>query len=111
MIFFLNLQGRLRFYCLEYSWYLIFFLFLRLSDNLPCATQFKIKETGEDQYEHGYKLGFTMNEKVCKIDPKQRSPKIRLFHCKNGQSSYINVSYGTFRGTKCILQDSICCIS
>ncbi|KAJ8306195.1 hypothetical protein KUTeg_016740 [Tegillarca granosa] len=29
-----------------------------LVDNLPCATKFELLETGEAQYEHGYKLGF-----------------------------------------------------
>lgn len=27
-------------------------------DNLPCATKFELMETGETQYEHGYRLGF-----------------------------------------------------
>lgn len=27
-------------------------------DNLPCATKFEMLETGDVQYEHGYKLGF-----------------------------------------------------
>uniref|UniRef100_A0A1W7R9E1 Transmembrane 9 superfamily member n=1 Tax=Hadrurus spadix TaxID=141984 RepID=A0A1W7R9E1_9SCOR len=29
-----------------------------LVDNLPCATKFEMLETGQPQYEHGYKLGF-----------------------------------------------------
>ena len=64
-----------------------FLTYFRLSDNLPCATQFKIKETGEDQYEHGYKLGFTMNEKVFKIDTKQTCVSIfSLWRLVNGQT-------------------------
>ncbi|CAC5396025.1 TM9SF2_4 [Mytilus coruscus] len=27
-------------------------------DNLPCATKFELMETGQIQYEHGYRLGF-----------------------------------------------------
>jgi len=29
-----------------------------LTDNLPCATKFQMLDTGDVQYEHGYKLGF-----------------------------------------------------
>ncbi|KAK3089670.1 hypothetical protein FSP39_005498 [Pinctada imbricata] len=32
-------------------------------DNLPCATKFEMLETGEIQYEHGYKLGFVKDKK------------------------------------------------
>lgn len=32
-----------------------------LIDNLPCATKFEMLETGQPEYEHGYKLGFTEN--------------------------------------------------
>lgn len=30
-----------------------------LVDNLPCATKFKLLDSEEEQYEHGYQLGFT----------------------------------------------------
>ncbi|XP_022317535.2 transmembrane 9 superfamily member 4-like [Crassostrea virginica] len=33
-------------------------------DNLPCATQFKMIDSDEIQYEHGYKLGFVKDGKV-----------------------------------------------
>ncbi|XP_048762695.1 transmembrane 9 superfamily member 4-like isoform X1 [Ostrea edulis] len=33
-------------------------------DNLPCATQFKLMDSNEVQYEHGYKLGFVKDGKV-----------------------------------------------
>lgn len=35
-----------------------------LVDNLPCATKIILPETNEVQYEQGYKLGFTMGDKV-----------------------------------------------
>ncbi|KAL5016485.1 hypothetical protein ScPMuIL_006074 [Solemya velum] len=31
-------------------------------DNLPCATKFKLLDSDEVQYEHGYKLGFVRDE-------------------------------------------------
>jgi transmembrane 9 superfamily protein 2/4 len=34
-----------------------------LTDNLPCSTKIKLK-SNEDQYEHGYRLGFTDDQKV-----------------------------------------------
>ena len=37
----------------------------RITDNLPCATKFELLETGEIQYEHGYKLGFFKDKTVC----------------------------------------------
>ena len=43
--------------------YVSMFLF-RITDNLPCATKFELLETGESQYEHGYKLGFVKDGKV-----------------------------------------------
>lgn len=33
-------------------------------DNLPCATQFKMMDSDQVQYEHGYKLGFVKDGKV-----------------------------------------------
>ena len=36
----------------------------RITDNLPCATKFELLETGEIQYEHGYKLGFYKDKTV-----------------------------------------------
>ncbi|OWF36318.1 transmembrane 9 superfamily member 4-like [Mizuhopecten yessoensis] len=36
-------------------------------DNLPCATKFEMLETGEPQYEHGYKLGF-LKENVAYLN-------------------------------------------
>ena len=36
----------------------------RITDNLPCATKFELLDTGETQYEHGYKLGFVKDNKV-----------------------------------------------
>ena len=27
-------------------------------DNLPCATKFNLLENNEEQYEHGYQLGY-----------------------------------------------------
>jgi len=35
-----------------------------ITDNLPCATKFELLETGEVQYEHGYKLGFVKDGKA-----------------------------------------------
>ncbi|XP_064607167.1 transmembrane 9 superfamily member 4-like isoform X2 [Liolophura sinensis] len=35
-----------------------------LVDNLPAATKFALMDTGEFQYEHGYKLGFVKEDKV-----------------------------------------------
>lgn len=35
-----------------------------LADNLPCATKFRLLETGETQYEHGYRLGAVKDNKV-----------------------------------------------
>lgn len=32
-----------------------------LVDNLPCATKFKLIDTNEEQYEHGYQLGYIKN--------------------------------------------------
>lgn len=32
-------------------------------DNLPCATRFELPESGEVQYEPGYRLGFTKDDK------------------------------------------------
>jgi transmembrane 9 superfamily protein 2/4 len=33
----------------------------RLVDNLPCATKFRLLNSQEEQYEHGYQLGFVSN--------------------------------------------------
>lgn len=33
-----------------------------LVDNLPCATKFRLLETNEEQYEHGYQLGFIKDQ-------------------------------------------------
>lgn len=41
-----------------------FFFFFRLVDNLPCATKIVIPESNEVQYEQGYKLGYTLSDKV-----------------------------------------------
>lgn len=35
-----------------------------LVDNLPCATKIVLPETNEVQYEQGYKLGYTLSDKV-----------------------------------------------
>ncbi|XP_064624423.1 transmembrane 9 superfamily member 4-like isoform X2 [Lineus longissimus] len=35
-----------------------------LVDNLPVATKFQLLDTGEVQYEHGYKIGFVKDNKV-----------------------------------------------
>ncbi len=35
-----------------------------LVDNLPCATKFRLLDTNEDQYEHGYALGYTRGDRV-----------------------------------------------
>ncbi|XP_014677964.1 PREDICTED: transmembrane 9 superfamily member 4-like [Priapulus caudatus] len=35
-----------------------------LIDNLPCATRFEMRDTGETQYEVGYRLGFFENGKA-----------------------------------------------
>lgn len=32
-----------------------------LVDNLPCATKFKLLDNNEEQYEHGYQLGYIKN--------------------------------------------------
>lgn len=39
-------------------------LISRIVDNLPCATQFKMMDSDQVQYEHGYKLGFVKDGKV-----------------------------------------------
>jgi len=38
-----------------------------LIDNLPCATKFKLLGSDEEQYEHGYKLGF-VKDKVAYVN-------------------------------------------
>ena len=35
-----------------------------LVDNLPCSTRYEVRETGETFYDHGYRLGWTENDKV-----------------------------------------------
>jgi hypothetical protein len=40
-------------------------LFSRLTDNLPAATKYELLDSNEVQYEHGYKLGFVSEDKVC----------------------------------------------
>ena len=35
-----------------------------IMDNLPCATQFKMPDTGEFQYEPGFRLGFIQENKM-----------------------------------------------
>lgn len=35
-----------------------------LTDNLPCATKFELLDTGEIQYEHGYKLGYVKDNRA-----------------------------------------------
>lgn len=39
----------------------------RLIDNLPCATKYRLLDTDEVQYEHGYKLGY-VKDKVAYIN-------------------------------------------
>ena len=34
----------------------------RLVDNLPCATKFRLLDNNEEQYEHGYQLGFVKDQ-------------------------------------------------
>ena len=43
------------------------FFFFRLIDNLPCATKFKLLGSDEEQYEHGFKLGF-VKDKVAYLN-------------------------------------------
>lgn len=38
--------------------------FYSIVDNLPCATKFELMETGDVQYEHGYRLGFVKDNVV-----------------------------------------------
>lgn len=45
--------------------------FSRLTDNLPCATKFQLLDSGEIQYEHGYKLGFVKDDKVSQKNVKR----------------------------------------
>jgi transmembrane 9 superfamily protein 2/4 len=33
-------------------------------DNLPCATKFRLLDTNEEQYEHGYPLGIVRGDQV-----------------------------------------------
>ena len=47
--------------------------FFRIVDNLPCATQFKMIDSDEIQYEHGYKLGFVKDGKVRSTKITDRS--------------------------------------
>ena len=54
--------------------------FFRIVDNLPCATQFKMIDSDEIQYEHGYKLGFVKDGKVrsTKITDRSSGAQIDL---------------------------------
>ena len=36
----------------------------RLVDNLPCATKFRLLDTQEEQYEHGYPLGIARGDQA-----------------------------------------------
>ena len=46
------------------SHYIHVHIFYRIVDNLPCATKFELMETGDIQYEHGYRLGFVKDNVV-----------------------------------------------
>ena len=43
-----------------------------IMDNLPCATQFKMPDTQEVQFEPGFRLGFSQGKKS--EDPEERKP-------------------------------------
>ena len=51
-------------YAVEPSFINLNLIISRITDNLPCATKFELLETGEIQYEHGYKLGFYKDKTV-----------------------------------------------
>ena len=58
-----------------------------LVDNLPCATKFLILESKEEQYEHGYKLGFFEDDKYylnnhIKFILKYHTEPLRYFSTK-----------------------------
>ena len=46
------------------SLYIHVHIFYSIVDNLPCATKFELMETGDIQYEHGFRLGFVKDNVV-----------------------------------------------
>ena len=61
----------------------------RITDNLPCATKFELLETGEIQYEHGYKLGSSRIKRyVHSVFPSVRFYKYSLFSVNSQRNSW-----------------------
>ena len=57
-----------------------------LVDNLPCATKFRLLDTNEEQYEHGYQLGFSKGKEAflnnhIKFILKYHTEKARYVKC------------------------------